>query len=127
DVSHLGEVSPAELALHADAEVRLTRDIHLRIDGIDRPEHALGSGATGEWIRQVPVFDRDRWHERRQVHLREYDVALRLVVKDADASADHGFLVERIGSAEPRHDELVRVVQTARRPGRYQSGRNRID
>ena len=55
------------------------------------PSTEARRGAAGERIREVAVLDADAGHERRQVDLREDDVAFRLVVEEPDAAAKHQF------------------------------------
>ncbi len=66
----------------------------MRIDRVDRAEDAVGRRTARERICQVAVLHRHRRHERRQVDLREDDIAFRLVVEDADARADDGLVVQ---------------------------------
>ncbi len=66
----------------------------------------------------------------RQVQLREDHVAFRLVVEQADAAADHRGIVDGVREAEARHEQVLRVVEAARRPegnARVVAGREQLD
>ena len=88
DVGDFGEVAPRQFALHADAVLQLARRVDVRIERRDVAEHRRRRGGAGERVRQVAVLDADARHERRQVRLREDDVAFGLVVEEPDAAAD---------------------------------------
>src|SRR6266540_6419167 len=115
DVSNFGEMSARQFTLQAETEIELPRYLQRRIDRVDLAEHRNAGRTSTEGIREIAILNRDAGHKRREILLRVHEIAFRLVVEQAGAAANHGRIVHRIRRAEPRHEEMRRVIQPARR------------
>ena len=117
-VSHAQERALRQLALHRQVVIVDHRHLQVRVDGVDAAQHALrGSGAAA---RDCPDC---RFHRRPNPRRAECAVCEKIrlpctrsySVREAAAHRRLAVAERAPGEAEARHEEVVRIVEAARR------------
>src|SRR5260370_23135933 len=72
-------------------------------------------------VRQIATLKGRRLDERRYIELRKNNIAFGFVVEKTDAAANRRAVVieGRIGKTKARREQMLRVVEAARRTGRH--------
>src|SRR5262249_49583253 len=127
DVRRLQEHTEGQLVLHPQAVLHGPGNHKVGIYGAET-EDGGDTCAPGGWIRQVGVRELNGLQERNHAWLPEDDIAFRFVIEDAEAAAKHGFVITkwRKGEAEPRCEQVLRLVETALRDRGHRSHKGTV-